>query len=565
LKRTQAVGLAVAGVIVAATAAGIYVVRRSPRYMSPASPAYEAVSRAFYHGLAALQVGLLDDARTQFASATAIVPREPASWGNLGLTDLRLGDLDGAGPALERAASLAPASADIAFLQGQLEISRGRPAEAIAHFERGVRLDPRGLRIRYALAQEVEAAGGAGADTRAQGLVDEILAPSPGNVAAILERARLAAKRGDATALQDAVAKLSAPANSWPPAVLDQYRALQAAARTDAAEAARTVAVLRNVLLRVPSFREDLLAIRTPAELIADPFDRFIALPASNSRPSPPDTSLSFSTELLGVQQGALPVAALAFSSEGTGAPIVYAANNAGLSRVSGTAAVLPFPGGSNSPQTLGSAALSIDWNRDFRMDLVLAGTGGIRLLRQGADGTFRDATAAAAGTDQAVTADCVGAWTADIEMDGDLDVVVGEKSGPVIVLRNNGDGTWRQTRPFAGVSDLRGFGWADVDGDGDPDAVLLDAQGNLHVFENRQGGQFAALADPRSAKGLVSVAVADVNGDGLIDIVTLDGQGSVRRASFVRDAWDEHDLARWDNPPAFVTPGAAPADRGCR
>ncbi len=175
--------------------------------MSPASPAYEAVSRAFYHGLAALQVGLLDDARTQFASATTIVPREPASWGNLGLTNLRLGDLDAAGPALERAASLAPASADIAFLQGQLEISRGRPAEAIAHFERGVRLDPRGLRIRYALAQEVESAGGAGADTRAQGLVDEILALSPDNVAAILERARLAAKRGDAAALQDAVGK----------------------------------------------------------------------------------------------------------------------------------------------------------------------------------------------------------------------------------------------------------------------------------------------------------------------------------------------------------------------
>ena len=420
LKRTQAVGLVVAGVIVITAAAGLYVARRSPRYMSPASPAYEAVSRAFYHGLAALQVGLLDDARTQFASATTIVPREPASWGNLGLTNLRLGDLDAAGPALERAASLAPASADIAFLQGQLEISRGRPAEAIAHFERGVRLDPRGLRIRYALAQEVESAGGAGADTRAQGLLDEILALSPDNVAAILERARLAAKRGDAASLQDAVGKLSAHADSWPPAVLEQYRALQAAARNDPAEAARTVAVLRNVLLRVPSFREDLLAIRTPAELIADPFDRFIALPPSTSRPSPPDTGLSFATELLGAQQGSPAGDGAGFFVRWHAPPIVYAANDAGLSRVGGAAAVLPFPGGSSSPQTLGSAALSIDWNRDFRMDLVLAGAGGMRLLLQEADGTFRDVTAAAAGAGQAVTADCFGVWAADIEMDGD-------------------------------------------------------------------------------------------------------------------------------------------------
>ena len=234
LKRTQAVGLVVAGVIVITAAAGLYVARRSPRYMSPASPAYEAVSRAFYHGLAALQVGLLDDARTQFASATTIVPREPASWGNLGLTNLRLGDLDAAasGAGASRLAR-ARKRATSRSCRDSWRFPRGRPAEAIAHFERGVRLDPRGLRIRYALAQEVESAGGTGADTRAQGLLDEILALSPDNVAAILERARLAAKRGDAASLQDAVGKLSAHADSWPPAVLEQYRALQAAARND--------------------------------------------------------------------------------------------------------------------------------------------------------------------------------------------------------------------------------------------------------------------------------------------------------------------------------------------
>src|SRR5206468_1785722 len=125
---------------------------RSPRFISTTSPVYQDVSRAFYHGYAALQVGLLDDAKAQFARATGIVPREPAAWANLGLTELRLGEIVPASQSIDRAAALASANSDIAFLQAQVETARGRPAEAIAYFRRAVDLDPRGLRVRYALA-----------------------------------------------------------------------------------------------------------------------------------------------------------------------------------------------------------------------------------------------------------------------------------------------------------------------------------------------------------------------------------------------------------------------------
>ena len=114
---------------------------------------------------------------------------------------------------------------------------------------------------------------------------------SPDNVAAVLERARMAAKRSRRVVC---FRKPSAASrNGWTAGLrsaVEQYRALQrAAAANDFAEAARAVAVLRNVLLRVPAFREDLLAIRTPAELIADPFDRFLSLPTTTSKPSPAD------------------------------------------------------------------------------------------------------------------------------------------------------------------------------------------------------------------------------------------------------------------------------------
>src|SRR5215831_1162753 len=107
---------AVAAVIVSAIVATVFI-RRPPRFVSERSATYEEVSRAFFHGYAALQVGLLDDARTQFAQATEIVSREPASWANLGLTELRLGELDSAAQAIDRAAQLAPLNSRIAFLE----------------------------------------------------------------------------------------------------------------------------------------------------------------------------------------------------------------------------------------------------------------------------------------------------------------------------------------------------------------------------------------------------------------------------------------------------------------
>ena len=57
----------------------------APASRSPVPRPTQEVTRAFYRGLAALEVGLLDDARDQFARATELAPDEPASWANLAL------------------------------------------------------------------------------------------------------------------------------------------------------------------------------------------------------------------------------------------------------------------------------------------------------------------------------------------------------------------------------------------------------------------------------------------------------------------------------------------------
>jgi tetratricopeptide (TPR) repeat protein len=549
--------LAIALALVAVAAIGGYLALNRRRGLpSPDSEAYEQTTRRFYRGLAGLQVGLVDAARQEFTQATGLAPGEPAAWANLGLAHLRLGDFDAAGPAIERAAALAPASGDIAFLMGRLETARGRREEGIAHLRRAVELDPRSLQARTALIQEVENAGGPNADAEAQRLLEELLALQPDNVAVLVERARLAAKRADAALLQDSVKRLEKFASTWPPEVVERYRALQEATGGDAA---RAIAFLRNVLARVPAFRESRRLVTPSTELIAEPFTRFLRLPTPVSTPSAADEALAFSSEFVD-EAPPTPWAALtAFSLDGEQRPAIFAADSREVHRVDTAGPALPFPGGTDGGLLPPSGLVALDWNHDFRMDLVAAGPGGVRLFIQSADGTFTDETARASRESGPVQVDATGAWAADIEMDGDLDIVVGVRAAPPVVLRNNGDGTWRPVQPFAGVAGLRAFVWGDLDDDGDPDAAFIGERGALHVFANLQAGQFQRTAEPgRSLTGMVAVALGDVNADGVLDLVTLDNSGVIRRASPGTRGWSEESLATWPELSRGAAPGTA-------
>ena len=468
-----------------------------PRVPDVSSQAYEETTRAFYRALAELQVGLLDDAKRDFGKTTELAPGEPAGWANLGLAHLRLGEFDAAKPPIDKAVSLDPKSSDLVFLRGRLQTSQGKLDEGIADYTKAVELDPGNMRVRYALAEELERSGGTAADAQAQQLFETILRARPGNLAVILERARLAAKRGDAAALTDSVRLLEPIAAAWPSQAAEQFRALQmAVAAGNLPDAARSVAFLRNVLVRVPAFRENLAAVRTPTELIADPFERFLKMPSPSSKPSPADAGLTFARADLAGQ----------------------------------------------APWQLGT---ELDWNRDFKMDYAVAGKDGVRILTQQADGRFADATPKAGG----ITADTFGVWAADIEMDGDVDLIAGVRSGAPVVLRNNGDGSAKQLQPFSGVTGVRAFAWGDVDGDGDPDAVLVGERGDLHVFENRQAGEFRAFVDVPNLGSVAAVSVGDITGDGLLDIVTLDSTGAIRRTSRRDGQWQSQQLARWPDP----------------
>jgi len=522
--------------------------RPGTKLPAKSSKEYNEAVRAFYVGLAALQVG--DDVRadTKLAQLTQLVPAEPAGWANWGLLALRQRNFDPASERIERARALAPENDQIYYLIGLLEKGRGRSPEAITALRQAIELNAKNLVATFALAEEIERLGDENSAAEYQRLVKKILESQPDNLAALLELGRIAAKRGDANTLRRTVDKITQRSAGWPAEVQQQLSALQTAASgSDPQAAATRIAFLRNVLVRVPDYRNDLSIIKPPPGEEAQPFTHFLKMESPTFAPAPADTAISFSSEPVPNAPAGKWSWIGAISLSGEGAPAIVLANEKEV-RIGN--ASYPFPGGQAAVPPGPEGVAGLDFNYDFKTDLVLAGAGGIHLLKQESANKFTDVTAQTKLAATIVTAGYTGVWAADIDIDGDLDVVLGRDKGVPTVLRNNGDGSFAETHPFAGVSGLSGFVWADIDGDGDPDAALIDDQGKLHIFENERGGQFKERLVPAVEHLIAScIKAADVNGDGLLDLLLLDHNGNVTRLSKQAEdqGWDVGEIARSD------------------
>ncbi len=527
------------------------------------SPKYTEAVRAFYVGLAALQVG--DDVRAEakLKEATVLAPDEPAAWADLGLLYLRQRQYDLAAQNLEKARSLAADNSTLYVLLGLLESSRGNSAEAIKHYRRATELDARNLKALYALGGELEREGGEGAEAEVLRLLQRILEVQPGNLSVQLDVARLAAKRGEKETFERMMQRFAEQSGTWPPEAREQLKVLQGRAgeTSDATTRLRAQAVqfLRNVLVRVPEYRQSRLAVQDPPEILGEPFTRFLRLPAPPSNPAPPDEALTFNVEQP-QGFGAGPWGwggALSLSSEA--APALVFVNGREAQLTGGIK--LQFPGGANAVLPSPHAVAGLDFDYDFKTDLALAGEGGFRLYRQESPTAFVDVTATTKLPATVTGLAASGVWAADIEADGDLDIVLGAIEGAPVVLRNNGDGSFAEQRPFEGVNGLRDFVWADFDGDGDPDTAMLNREGKLFAFTNERTGQFRARVVPEIDGPEVALGVADVNGDGRFDLLVLNSYGPLFRYS------DKDEGGGWETAEVLLVTEALtwPLDVGLR
>ncbi len=522
----------------------------SPKLPEKGSRAYADVVSAFYIGLAALQVGDDVHAESKLSELIQLAPTEPAGWANWGVLALRQRNYDLAAQRLERARDLAPQNDQIYNLLGVLEADRGHSAEAIADLRKAVDLNPKNLRAAYALAEEMERQGDANGEAEFQEAIRKILVAQPDNLAALLELSRVAAKRGDAATLRSAVAQISARSSAWPPEVLQQLATVQAAAAgPDLRAAATRTTFLRNVLMRVPEYRQSLSVIKAPAGEEARPFTHFVRMESPVFKPAPADTAIQFPIQPVADSHGHWNwIGAIQLGS--AGAPVIAEANSREVHLSTG--ATLPFPGGPSGVPPSPEGVLQVDFNYDFKTDLVLAGAGGVRLFRQDSASVFTEVTTQTRLSKSVTNARYTGAWAVDIEADGDLDIVLGSKDSIPTVLRNDGDGTFLAIHPFAGITGAVGFAWADLDGDGNPDAAIIDGAGRLHVFMNERQGQFRERALPADLLLVKAIAVADANNDGVLDLLAVQTDGAIVRIS------DKNEGASWDMAEIARVPDAA-------
>ncbi|MSU31632.1 MAG: hypothetical protein EXS25_03015 [Pedosphaera sp.] len=120
----------------------------------------------------------------------------------------------------------------------------------------------------------------------------------------------------------------------------------------------------------------------------------------------------------------------------------------------------------------------------------------------------------------------------ADVDADGRTDVFLAGYGGASCLWHNKGllafSLSTASSFPAEVLSRLDGTGvaFADLDGDGDPDLILNTLNQGTYLFLNDGGGHFRLGQIINQARGGTSLSLADVDGDGDLDLYVVNYRG---------------------------------------
>jgi tetratricopeptide (TPR) repeat protein len=524
-----------------------------PPLPGPGSPVYEQYVEAFQLGTATIDArgSYLEVGEKNLTRAIELIPEEPAAWANRGLLYLQTDRPDQAAHDLEQARKLAPAdNPGIEKLLGLLHQRRGEYAKAAAHYRKALDLDPHDLEAAYTLAHIIDQQG-EGSSSDYQQLMELILADQPNHLPALCGRLKTAVRRSDHNAVRETMTQLKGLLSDWTDERRDALEKLDRMLTEHPRQNPESEMILViNLVMAEPDFRRS-IDISDRSARFGIPLRTFLRLAPMRHTPAPPDTELAFLPEPLpGAPAGRWNLILPVWLTE-LEQPSVLVANDKEV-RLTGAEAALPA-----QPIT-SDGVLPLDWNNEYRTGLLLAGREGLRFYQQQKDGSFTDVTASTGLPPDVLGGDYAAAWTADVDMDGALDIILARSKGPPLLLRNNSEGTFTSRPIFPEVDGARSFAWADLDSDGAPDAALLDAVGQLHVYANDRSGRFREWPAGPPNDHFLALAVADTDGDGMLNLVALRADGALAQFSDRdrRSAWDARELAHWDSVPDAAKPG---------
>ena len=542
----------------------------------PTEPAtYRQAVSLFYTGLRAYETGgpSLPEfntlAHTSLLEFTKLVPTEPAGWLNLALISQKLlQKTDEALQAIEKAKTLAPNNADVEVLYGFLLEQQGKVPEALPHLRRAVELDGKNSRARYRLVETLLQNPTPEIQNEVQPHLAAILEQQPNNLCVLVYYARNCAERKDSVNLQTTMSKITRLQEpGWGQSATDTFAKIQQGLTApDVSAIAPLFTQLHNVLRNNSNYFKSLAPFK--ADVV---YEHFYVLAPPPTTPSPADTSLTLQDEPLkdapstekwtysrtlvlkpevteGIAAKFVNYKAIA-TPEGPQGLLVANGSKVVIANGEGMTLTLPFPGGSKATPPAPEGINSIDFSYDFRPDLVLAGEGGIKFYKQTPDTGFTDVTPSAKLPAATLNRAYRGTWACDIDLDGDLDLILAPTKGDASVLRNSGDGTWVEIKPFPSVRDVQQMTWADMDNDGDQDVIFLTADGKLHAFENLRSGIYRAWKAPTLSVKATAITVSDLDRSGQFQLIVLQEDGKIvaLRYSDGKIDWESKDIGQWN------------------
>lgn len=180
----------------------------------------------------------------------------------------------------------------------------------------------------------------------------------------------------------------------------------------------------------------------------------------------------------------------------------------------------------------LAANGAALDWKQDagYRhaaLPVVASGKTGFTRMAPGETGiTFTNALSDERSITNRNLLSGSGVAVADVDGDGLCDIYFCSLGTGNTLFKNLGGWKFQDVTQAAGVAcpqqDSTGAVLADIDGDGDFDLLVNSLGGGTRIFANDGRGKFTEITDQagvRSATGSTSMALADIDGDGDLDL----------------------------------------------
>lgn len=484
-------------------------------------------------GLAYLEENQLQEAATQFSKLRELLPDEPLGFANIGLVYLRMGKFSEAEAELKKALKLQPDNPDINLILAEVYDRSGRYEDALRVLENSLAKNSDHFLSHYKTAQIYTRVSRKEPEKIIQHLA-QLLKSNPTALPARMQliEALLQSRKTD-----EALGQFEEVRRQLPelPLNSEEYykRAVDFMHASKPQEAIGPVRIFHNLLKPTPVYQTSIIQLNGPGGgLIGFPLITF-SQKFLQRMPKAASLGVRFTdvTQASGLQNvpSVKTCSFIAGDYDDDGDPDIYDAWSHSLyqnqrGKFAASTAGLDKAGSFSS-------GLFVDYDNDGKLDLFTYGPSSAALYRNA--GNFSDVTKKSGIQFKGSIGKVL---FLDLDQDGDLDLYSGAQS-----YRNHSDGTFSRFPLKDQPSWLRDAEFGDFDLDGDVDLVVIDPAGSLLLYSNLRQGHFDKVTEHVLATQQASaVNLVDYDNDGDLDLLVTSDSAQVfknnREAKFEKD-----------------------------